>query len=1041
MIYKNQLKNGARLALSLFFITNTTIAQTVDPIIENPEVIEINKLPARATFFAFENESLANENDLSKSKNHLSLNGTWKFNWVKSPELRPKNFYKNDYSTENWKNIKVPANWEVEGYGVPIYTNVIYPFAPKNPNPPDIPDGYNPVGSYKRTFTLPANFSGKDIVVHFGAVKSAFYIWVNGKKVGYSQGSKLPAEFNLTKYVQKGTNTIAIEVYRWSDGSYLEDQDFWRFSGIERDVYLYAKPKTYIEDFTVKAGLTNNYTDGDFKLDVSLKNALNSTKKSSVSIKIVKNGKTFYQSEKEIEINQNNSKTVTFSTKINQVLSWTAETPNLYQLHITHKNNKGNVKEAIVRKIGFRTSEVKNGRYLLNGKAILFKGVNRHETNTITGHVVSKEDMLRDVQIFKEYNINAVRTSHYPNDPYWYELCDIYGIYVIDEANIESHGMGYNLTKTLANNPTWLNAHLSRTQRMIARDKNHPSILIWSLGNEAGNGYNMYNTYLLAKKMDRTRPTQYERAGLKWNTDLHVPMYASPGYVEKYAKDDTKIRSLIQCEYAHAMGNSMGGFKEYWDLYEKYEKLQGGFIWDYVDQGLKTIKNGKEIYAYGGDFGPKDVPSDNNFLNNGLVQPDRKPNPHIFEVKHIQQNIKFYKNDLSKGLINIKNWYFYRDLSNYKFSWNIIADGKIVENGVLSNIAILPQETKAFTVPFKTKFKKNTEYFLNIKATLKTNEPLLSKGHEVAYEQFQLTNKEIKKPKKASRKLTYTSNEKEIIVEGRNFKITFDNEKGLLTSYSYKRKKLIEQAAEVNFWRAPNDNDYGARTQNKYREWKDATANTNIISSIDQKDKTSMIITFKRAVFNGDATYTQTYTIDGNGTLKITNAFNAIKGKHPNMFKFGNELVLPETYKTVEWYGKGPFESYVDRQHAAKVGLYKQTINEQYFPYIRPQLTGNKIDVRWVKLQQKNGVGIQVIGEKFLHISALHFSKEDLDSGIKKTQMHARELTSRKEVYLNIDGFGSGLGSINSWGTLPLEKYRLPYKSYTYSYWIVPINK
>jgi beta-galactosidase len=1041
MIQKKKTKNIARLAFGLFFITNLTVAQTLDPVIENPDVIEINKLPARATFFSFENESLAKKGDLSKSKNHLSLNGTWKFNWVKSPELRPKNFYKNNYSTDHWKNIKVPSNWEAEGYGIPIYTNVKFPFSPKNPNPPDIPDGYNPVGSYKRTFVLPKGFNGKDIVVHFGAVKSAFYIWVNGKKVGYSQGSKLPAEFNLTRFVNEGINTIAIEVYRWSDGSYLEDQDFWRISGIERDVYLYAKPKVYIDDFTVKSNLINNFIDGDFNLDVSIKNLLNSNEKSTVSVKIIKDEKTIYQSEKEIILNQNNSKTGTFSTKINQVLPWSGEAPNLYELHITHKNNKGIVKEAIVRKIGFRTSEVKDGRYLLNGKAILFKGVNRHETDPITGHVISRESMLRDIQIFKEYNINAVRTSHYPNDPYWYELCDEYGIYVIDEANIESHGMGYNLERTLGNDPKWLKAHMSRTQRMIARDKNHPSILIWSLGNEAGNGFNFYNTYLLAKKMDKTRPVQYERAGLQWNSDLYVPMYATPDHVKKYAEDTAKTKSLIQCEYAHAMGNSMGGFKEYWDLYEKYDKLQGGFIWDYVDQGLKTIKNGKEIYAYGGDFGPKDVPSDNNFLNNGLVQPDRKPNPHIFEVKHIQQNIKFYKNDLAKGIINIKNWYFYRDLSNYKFSWNIIADGKVVENGVLNKVNVSPQETKVFTVPFKTKFKNNTEYFLNIKAALKTGEPLLSKGHELAFEQFQLTNKEIQQPKKVSKTITFNANQKEITVKGRNFKMVFNKEEGLLTSYSYKKKSLIQKGAAVNFWRAPNDNDFGARTQDKYREWIDAASKTNVISSINQKDKTSIIIEFKRAIFNGDAAYTQTYSIDGNGAIKITNDFNAIKGKHSNMYKFGNEIVLPETYKTIEWYGKGPFESYVDRQHAAKVGLYKQSITAQYFPYIRPQLTGNKIDVRWVKLHQKNGVGIQVIGEKFLNISALHFSKEDLDSGIRKGQKHARELTPRKEVYLNIDGFSSGLGSINSWGTLPLEKYRLVYKSYKYSYWIVPIKK
>lgn len=1035
------IKHTIKLVFILFIGCHTFYAQTLDPIIENPEVFEINKLPARATFFSFESEALAQEYDFSKSKNHLSLNGVWKFNWVKSPELRPKEFYQDEYSTENWTSIKVPSNWEVEGFGIPIYTNVIYPFAPRNPNPPDIPDGYNPVGSYKHSFNLPESFEGKDIVIHFGAVKSAFYIWVNGEKIGYSQGSKLPAEFNITEFVKKGKNTIALEVYRWSDGSYLEDQDFWRFSGIERDVYLYAKPKVHINDFTVKAGLINNYTDGDFKLDIAVNNTLNTTQKGSVSVKIIKDGFPLFESEKDITLNSNSNKTLEFTTKIDNVLSWSAETPHLYKLHITHKNDNGIVKEAIVRKIGFRTSEVKNGRYLLNGKPILFKGVNRHETDPITGHVISKESMLRDIQIFKEYNINAVRTSHYPNDPYWYELCDEYGIYVIDEANIESHGMGYNLERTLGNNPKWLNAHLSRTQRMIARDKNHPSILIWSLGNEAGNGYNFYKTYLLAKEMDSTRPTQYERAGLQWNSDLYVPMYATPDYVEKYAEDDTKIKSLIQCEYAHAMGNSMGGFKEYWDLYEKYDKLQGGFIWDFVDQGLKTIKNGKEIYAYGGDFGPEDVPSDNNFLNNGLVQPDRKPNPHIYEVKHIQQNIKFYENDLSKGIINIKNWYFFRDLSNYNFTWNIIADGNIVENGILSNVTVQPQEIKAFTIPFKTKLKPNTEYFLNVKATLKTSEPLLKKGFEIAYEQFLLSSKSVQPPSVSKNEVSYKTENNEIIVSGKSFKLTFNKEKGQLTSYVYKRKSLIDKAADVNFWRAPTDNDYGAGKQKKFRAWKDANSKWKVNTSIQQESKSSLTITTKRIFFEGDAEYTQTYTIHGDGIIKITNDFNAIKGEHSNVYKFGNEMVLPQTYKTIEWYGKGPFEAYADRQHAAKVGLYKQTISEQYFPYIRPQETGNKLDVRWVKMQQKNGVGIKIYGEELLNISALNFSKDDLDSGIEKSQKHAGELTPRQEVYINVDGFSSGLGSINSWGTLPLEQYRLPYKSYNYSYWIVPINK
>ena len=573
----------------------TLVAQSLDPIIENPAIVQQNKLDARASFFAFKSESLAIENNLDKATNYKSLNGIWKFNWSKNPENRPKDFYKENYNTSKWDDIPVPSNWELEGFGVPIYVNASYPFQKGNLNPPDIPDGYNPVGSYKRTFQLPKNWKGKELFIHFGAVKSAFYIWINGKKVGYSQGSKLPAEFNISNFVKPGKNNIALEVYRWSDGSYLECQDFWRISGIERDVYLYTRPKVHIADYFAKSSLTNNYKDGVLDLAIQVKNGTTKKQKGSVQIELIKNNKTIYTINKEYLIDKKNEQKINVKTTIAQVKSWSAETPELYRLTIIIKDKKGKTLEVISRKVGFRTSEVKNGNYLVNGQPILFKGVNRHEHDAKKGHVVSKEEMLLDIKIFKENNINAVRTSHYPNDPYWYELCDEYGIYVIDEANIESHGMGYGLDRTLANNPKWLKSHLERVSRMIERDKNHPSIVIWSLGNEAGNGYNMYESYLLAKKMDDTRPTQYERAVYEWNTDLFSPMYATPSAIEKYAKNTSRTKPLVQCEYAHAMGNSVGGFKEYWDLFEKYDKLQGGFIWDYVDQGIKTIKNGKEI--------------------------------------------------------------------------------------------------------------------------------------------------------------------------------------------------------------------------------------------------------------------------------------------------------------------------------------------------------------------------------------------------------------------------------------------------------------
>ena len=1020
--------------------SNLVQAQTLDPVIENPAVVGINKLDARATFFPYNSIELAKEDDISKASNYMLLNGIWQFNYSDTPEVRPADFYKEDYDTSKWNTIKVPSNWEVEGFGIPIYVNASYPFQKGELNPPDIPDGDNPVGSYKRTFDFPNTWNGKDLFIHFGAVKSAFYIWINGKKVGYSQGSKLPAEFNVTDFVKPGKNTVALEVYRWSDGSYLECQDFWRISGIERDVYLYARPKVQLADYFAKAGLENNYKDGVFDLAVDL-NSIDAKKQNgTIVVEITRDNQTVYSTSSAYELAPNSKKTFKFNKNIPQVKTWSAEIPNLYQLNIVIKDKKGNVLEAISRKLGFRTSEVKDGQFLVNGQPILFKGVNRHEHDPDTGHVISREDMLRDVQIFKEYNINAVRTAHYPNDPYFYELCDEYGIYVVDEANIESHGMGYALDRTLANNPAWLEAHLQRVDRMVERDKNHPSIVIWSMGNEAGNGYNFYQTYLSAKKIDDTRPIQHERAVHEWNTDLFVPMYDTPDQIEAYAKDPKRIKPLVLCEYAHAMGNSMGGFKEYWDLFEKYDKLQGGFIWDFVDQGLRVERNGRTIYAYGGDFGPEGTPSDNNFLLNGLVQADRTPNPHILEVAHIQQDIKFYENDLSKGMIDIKNWYFFRDLSSYKFNWEVIANGEVVESGTIDALDIAPQAKQAVKIPFNTQFKNGVEYFLNVSAVLKADEPLLKAGYRIAYEQFQLQKGTVQTPEKATESVAFRSKGDMITLTGKDFDLAFNQKSGTLTDYNFKNKSLLTNGPEVNFWRAPTDNDYGAGTQNRYKEWKDAGTTGNVATVVKQLSKSEVQITFTRDLFNGDAMLVETYLVDGNGAVKVTNDLKALKGKHADFYKFGNKLVLPEAYKNITYYGKGPFEAYTDRQHAAKVGLYKQTIAEQYFGYLRPQENGNKLETRWVALTKEDGSGIKFLSETPFSVSALNYKEEDLHSGDERKQEHAGEIDPRKEVFVNIDGFQQGLGSINSWGTLPLEQYRLHYKDYSYSYWMVPIE-
>ena len=1040
-------------------------AQTLDSIVENPKVVEINKLPARASFFAYESAELAKQNDITASKKYKTLNGIWKFNWTRSPKDRPKDFYKESYNTEKWDDIPVPSNWELQGYGVPIYLNIEYPFSYKQtPNPPDIPDNYNPVGSYKRTFTIPQDWMGNEIKIHLGAVKSAFFIWVNGQKVGYSQGSKLPAEFNLTEYVKPGGNNIALEVYRWSDGSYLEDQDFWRLSGIERDVYLYATPKVHIHDIVVGADLDTDYKKGLFTLDVDIDNVDLLKFKGALKVALSHGNDILYSAIKPVVFNKNKQLKTSFKATLPDVLHWTAETPNLYNLSIEFLDKKGKTTEAIVRKIGFRNIQIKDGQVLVNGQPILIKGANRHEHDYKMGHVMSRENMLQDIKIFKQNNINAVRTCHYPNAPYWYELCDEYGIYVYDEANIESHGIGYDLDKTLANNPDWLEAHLQRTERMILRDRNHPSIIAWSLGNEAGNGYNFYQTYLRTKELDSTRFVHYERARYEWNTDVIGVMYANYQTVEDYAKDDNQKRPMILCEYAHAMGNSLGGFKEYWDLFEKYDKLQGGFIWDYQDQGFLEKKDGKPYFSYGGDYVPQDTPSDHNYLNNGLIRADKTPNPHLYEAKKILQNVKFYKQGLAQNKVNIKNWYFFRDLSNYKLNWVILKDGVATEQGIINNLQVEPQETKMLEIPFKTVVNQNHEYFLNLSVTLKSDEPFLESGFEIAKAQFLLNSEKVKLPdpnlqeKPISKKLDKNS----ITLFNDSFSVQFNTETGTISSYIYEGDEVILNGAQVNFWRAPTDNDYGANTHSIYREWLTVgKENIQIRHELIENNKGRIILKFYQDLLNGDAKYIQTYTLFSNGIINISNDFKAInginpkakfvrrfngqlpKGAHSNLYKFGNEFVLSENFKQTSWYGRGPIESYSDRKNNTLVGLYRKDINELFTMYARPQDNGNRTDVRWVELTNDKGVSLKFYGDNYLNFSASHFKREDLDSGPDKfaTQSHGRLLNPRPEVYLNIDGFVNGIGGVNSWSAIPVTEYLLPFQDYYYSYWIVPSKK
>ncbi|MBC9796169.1 glycoside hydrolase family 2 TIM barrel-domain containing protein [Sinomicrobium weinanense] len=1017
------------------WVSITAISQTLDPVWENPDVIEINKLPPRASFFAYENSTLAAQGKKEDSQRFLLLNGTWKFRWSDDVSGRPEDFYKKDYDTSGWNDITVPGNWELQGYGVPIYVNHPYEFKVKNPSPPDIPDGHNPVGSYKRAFTLPADWKDQKVYIHLGAVKSAFYIWVNGQKVGYSQGSKLPAEFDLTSYVKPGDNQVALEVYRWSDGSYLECQDFWRISGIERDVYLYATPQTHIGDIDILASFNDTYTDGIFQLKVNINGLPAKKHKYTVDVRLLEGENTVYTASRKVT-----DSTTTFSHQVPGVKQWSAEFPNLYRLEIA-LSEKGKKTEVVSQRVGFRTTEIKGNQYFLNGKPILIKGVNRHEHDPVTGHVVSREMMEKDIEVLKQYNINAVRMAHYPNDPYFYELCDIYGIYVVDEANIESHGMYYNLEHTLGNNPEWLKAHMERIKRMVERDKNHPSIITWSLGNEAGNGWNFYNAYNWIKDRDPSRPVQYERAQREWNTDLIVPQYPSPGSMEKFAQKGYN-RPMIMSEYAHAMGNSLGNFKEFWEVIEKYDILQGGFIWDYVDQGIKTVKNGKDIYAYGGDFGPEGTPSDGNFLLNGLVMPDRTPNPHMFEVKRVHQNVKFAVKDTANKTFAVKNWYFFRDLSNYRISWELLENGTPVENGTLKGFNLKPQEEKEVSVPLTYNLETGKEYLLNFSVTLKAEEPFIPKGYEIAYDQFILQKGNPVMPGKSEKSISMDQKNGHIILTGDAFSVDFDVTKGIISNYTHNGQALLEEGGQVNFWRAPVDNDYGAGTQRKYAAWKKAGRSGEKVTyktAILKKDN-AVQLTFSRPLLEGDAQFVQRYTVYGDGRIHIDNNFEAQKGEHLPMFKFGNTMVLPEGFEQVAWYGRGPFESYADRKTAARIGLYKGTVSGQYHPYIRPQDSGNKTDVRHATLSNDKGAAFQIVADTPLNFSALHYSTEDLDGGPEKAQMHSGELVPQKKTFVNVDGMQSGVAGIDSWYSLPLEKYQLPYASYAYGYWIVPLK-
>lgn len=1006
---------------------------------ENPQVVGINKLPARAFFFPFlkKEETKRKAEDAS---NYQSLNGTWKFNWVEKASERPKDFFRTDFSTDTWGNINVPGSWELQGHGVPIYTDVEYPFPN---NPPKIPHSYTPVGSYKRKFTLPKSWKSKQVYLHFGGVRSAFYVWVNGKKVGYSQGSKTAAEFDITSYAQQGENDIAVEVYRFSDGSYLEDQDYWKISGFERDVYLYARNDLQVADFFVKASLDSTYTDGVFSLALQLQSSKMAKANATVNIIDPQSGKTIFSQKKNIRCK---AKAIfNFNTKISKPKKWSAETPNLYRLEIVVENKKTKQKEYIHRKIGFRTSEIKHGLLQVNGKPVVIRGVNRHEHDPKTGRYINEESMLKDIELMKRFNINAVRNSHYPNQERWYELCDEHGIYLVDEANIEAHGSEpYNPKKTLADKPEWKKAFMDRTVSMLERSKNHASVIIWSLGNETGKGQNFEATYRWLKKRDESRPVQSEDSGKNWNTDIYCPMYARPYRLVQYV-EKVQTRPLILCEYAHAMGNSVGNLNDYWDLIYKHRQLQGGFIWDWVDQTFE-IKNkkGDTIHAYGGDMGVYKVPNDSNFCANGLVSSTRNLNPHIWEVKKIYQPFHFETVALSPNQIAITNRFDFVSSKNYKFTYRYEKEGVVVQQGVLKNPQLVPAEKMLVDIPNK-KFDQEAgvEYFLRIEAFTQQATKLVPKEHLVAWDQFPLPVVGEKKQEQliAAKQLLLKNSPKKLQLTASDFSVSFSKKTGYIQSFLWQNKELLLAEATPFFWRAVTDNDLGNGMPKRSGMWKNAHKRFRLLSFENRKiDASTMFVETKHELDSGKVYLNLSYTVHASGNLQvkmqlITNKSQAL----PSIPRVGFRFSLSPKFTSTKWFGRGPLESYTDRKTAQAVGLYQGAIADQFFRYVRPQETGNKTDLRWMQVNTTDGLSLTASSASKFEGAVLPFAYEQLyHEGKNAPNKHGGALRTDGTVSWLLHLKQMGVGGDNSWGAPVHSEYCIPAADYTFQFSLQP---
>ena len=1030
------------------------------------QVNEINRLPLHTLHFAYDPNDFpgtgAEYLDKKQSMNYMSLDGTWKFNWVANADQRPTDFYKTDLDDSKWKNIQMPGNWEMLGYGQPEYVNVGFGWRGHfDQQPPAVPTKDNHVGSYRREINIPSNWDGKRVIAHFGSVTSNIYLYVNGKFAGYAEDSKVAAEFDITPYLKKGKNLIAFQTFRWCDGSWCEDQDFWRLSGPARENYLYARSKDHrLLDVRVETELKNNYKDGALNITAKLQgNTLayfglydpDGKEVIVTGTDNVKNGVAKYQ------------------LRVKNVRKWSAETPNLYTLVVSPIQNGGQYApyEIIQVKVGFRKVEIKNKQLLVNGQPVLLKGANRHEIDPDAGYNVSEQRMIQDIMMMKRLNINAVRTCHYPDDPRWYDLCDKYGLYVVAEANQESHGFQYG-DDAAAKKPEFAKQILQRNQHNVSMFFNHPSIITWSLGNETVMGDNFIQAYKWVKSQDKTRPVQYEQARRGEGTDIFCPMYYPVSACEKYAKDPNSPMPLIQCEYNHTMGNSGGNLSDYWDLVRKYPIFQGGFDWDFVDQALhrKIVKpmsilpyrlNNEELrkieYTYGGDYNKYD-PSDNNFNCNGIIGPDRQLNPHAYEVAYQYQNIWAKMVSAESGQVNVYNENFFRDLSNYALAWSLEEDGVETQNGTIADLDVPAQQTRTYTIPYDRSKITGKEVFLNIDFRLKNSEPLMTAGQIVAYAQLPVVTKQAcegncskmlaeghgkKKMKLAAKK------DNVVAVTTPNLTFKLDRTTGLISEYAYNGKSMLGEGGTLkpNFWRAPTDNDMGANLQKKFKVWKNPQMNLkNIDVKKDKKANTVTIVTsFDMPEVQGQMDIT--YLVFANtGAVKVTEDFKATEGaKVSDMFRFGMLLQMPYSMEKSTYYGRGPIENYSDRKDCMRIAIYNDEADNQYFPYIRPQESGTKSDIRWWKQTDATGLGLQVKSCAPFYASALHFDTEELDDGDEKEQRHSFDLKKSKFTNLFLDAAHMGVGGENSWGAWPLEKYRVHYGNKTFNFVLIPQTK